>query len=330
MRRREFIIRVAGLSAVSPLLVAHAQQSARMAKIGVLWHAGSAEEEKIYLDVLTKAFSSFGYVEGKNVVFSHRFPAEQPDRYQSLARELVESNVDVIVAITEPGAVALKRITSTIPVVFGVVADPVGSGLVASLAHPGGNLTGLSFMATDLTGKRLSLLKEAIPSLTRVALLQDRSLGSVASTTNLELYSKAAKAMGLILDRVEVPTPAAIDGAFSVAAEHGCQAAILSGAMLANEGARVGVSALAHRVPTVSIWSEKVAYGLLMSYGQDVDETLRKMASYVDKILRGAKPADLPVEQPTRLKFVINLTVAKALGLTMPPTLLASADEVIE
>ena len=320
---------VAGCAAVRPL-IAHAQQTTKIAKVGVLWHAGSVEEEKVYLDSLTKAFIDFGYVEGKNVVFSHRFPAEQPDRYRSLARELVDSNVDAIVAITEPGAVALKQITSTIPVVFGVVADPVGSGLVASLAHPGGNLTGLSFMAIDLTGKRLSLLKEAIPSLNRVALLQDLSLGSVASTTYLALYSKAAKAMGLILDRIEVPTPDAIDGAFSAAAEHGCQAAILFGAMLANEGARVGASALTHRVPTVSIWSEKVAFGLLMSYGQDVDETLRKMASYVDKILRGAKPADLPVEQPTRLKLVINLKAARTLGLTIPPTLLISADEVIE
>jgi putative tryptophan/tyrosine transport system substrate-binding protein len=329
MRRREFIIRIAGLSAAWPL-IAHAQQSQKMAKIGVLWHAGSAEEEKVYLSMLTKALGDLGYVEGKNIVFSHRFPAEQPDRYRSLARELVESNVDVIVAITEPGAVALKQITSTIPIVFGVVADPVGSGFVASLAHPGGNLTGLSFMATDLTGKRLSLLKEAIPSLSRVALLQDRSLGSVASTTNLELYSKAAGTMGLILDRVEVPTPDAIDGAFSVAAEHGCQAAILFGGMLANEGMRVGASALAHGVPTLSVWSEKVGYGLLMSYGQDVDETFRKLARYVDQILRGAKPADLPVEQPTRLKLVINLKAAKVLGLTMPVSLLTAADEVIE
>jgi putative ABC transport system substrate-binding protein len=131
-----------------------------------------------------------------------------------------------------------------------------------------------------------------------VALLQDRSLGSVASTTNLELYSKAAKTIWLNLDRVEVPTPDAIDGAFSVVAEHGCQAAILSGAMLANEGARVGVSALAHRVPTVSIWSEKVAYGLLMSYGQDVDETLRKMASYADKILRVQSLLTFPSNSP--------------------------------
>jgi putative ABC transport system substrate-binding protein len=329
MRRREFIIRVVGSLAVLPS-AAHAQQNARMAKVGVLWHAGSAQEEKVYLDSLTKAFGDLGYVEGKNVVFFHRFPAEQPDRYRSLARELVESNVDVIVAITEPGAVALKQITRTIPIVFGIVPDPVGSGLVASLAHPGGNLTGLSFIAPDLTGKRLSLLKEAIPNLNRVALLQDRSLGSVATATALELYSKAAKAMGLVLHPIEVPIPDAIDAAFSTAAAEGCDAAIVIGAMLANEGARVGTSALAHRVPAVSIWSEKVAYGLLMSYGQDADEALRKLASYVDKILRGAKPADLPVEQPTRLKLVINLKAAKALGLALPPTLVAAADEVIE
>jgi putative ABC transport system substrate-binding protein len=329
MRRREFIIRVAGLSALWPS-IAQAQQSTRIAKIGVLWHAGSAEEERVYLDILTKAFNDLGYIEGKNVVFMHRFPAEQLERIRSLARELVLSNVDVIIAITAPGAVALKQITSAIPIVFVVVPDPVGSGLVASLAHPGGNLTGLSFMAPDLSGKRLSFLKEAIPSLSRVGLLQDRSLDPATTKNNVESYSNAAKAMGLVLHPIEVPTPEAIDAAFSAAALEGCEAAVVAGAMLANEGARVGASALAHRMPTLSIWAEKVPFGLLMSYGQDVVESLRKATGYVDKILKGAKPADLPVEQPTRLKLVINLRAAEVLGLTIPPTLLTSADEVIE
>jgi ABC-type uncharacterized transport system substrate-binding protein len=329
MRRREFIIRVVGLSVVLPS-IARAQQSARIAKIGVLWHGGSAEEERVYLDILTKAFNDLGYIEGKNVVFLHRFPAEQLERIRSLAGELVVSNVDVIIAITAPGAVALKQITSVTPIVFVVVPDPVGSGLVASLAHPGGNLTGLSFMAPDLNGKRLSLLKEAIPSLSRVGLLHDRSLDPVTTRNNVDSYSKAAKAMGLVLHPIEVPTPEAIDSAFSAAAVDGCEAAVLAGAMLANEGARVGASALAHRMPTLSVWAEKVPFGLLMSYGQDVVVSLRKAAGYVDKILKGAKPADLPVEQPTRLKLVINLKAAKVLGLTIPPTLLIAADEMIE
>ncbi|WGD56070.1 ABC transporter substrate-binding protein [Bradyrhizobium sp. CB1650] len=301
-----------------------------MAKIGVLWHAGSADEEKVYLDILTKAFNDLGYVEGKNVVFLHRFPAEQLEQFRSLARELVESKADVIVAITPPGAAVLKQTTSTIPVVFSVVPDPVGSGLVASLAHPGTNLTGLSLMASDLSGKRLSLLKEAIPSLSSVALLLDRSLDPNTSKHNVSAYSKAAEEMGLVLHPIEVPTAEAIDEAFSTAAADRCDGAIVVGSMLANEGPRVGASALAQRMPTLSIWAEKVRFGLLMSYGQDVSETLVKTAGYVDKILKGAKPADLPVEQPTRLKLVINLKVANALGLTIPPTLLASADEIIE
>ena len=328
MRRREFILAV-GLAAVWPLIT-HAQQSAKRTRIGVLWHAASAEEEKVYLDTLTKAFNDLGYIEGKNAAFLHRFPAEQPERFRSLARELVESNVDVIVAITVPGAVALKQITSAIPIVFVVAPDPVGTGLVASLAHPGGNLTGLSFMTPDLSGKRLSLLKEAIPSLSRVALVVDRSLDPATSKTNISSYSKAAKAIGLDLHPFEVPTPEAVDAAFSAIARDGYEAAVLQGSMLANEGARVGASALAHRIPALSIWAEKVPFGLLMSYGQDVFESLVKTAGYVDKILKGAKPADLPVEQPTRLKLVINLKVGKALGLNIPPTLLASADEVIE
>lgn len=168
-------------------------------KVGVLWHAGSAEEEQLYLDILTKAFNDLGYVEGKNVVFLHRIPAERLEKFRSFASELVESKV----AITPPGAAVLKQTTSTIPVVFSVVPDPVGSGLVASLAHPGGNLTGLSLMGSDLSGKRLSLVKKATPSLSSAALLVDRSLDSNTSQRNVSAYSKAAESMGLVLHVIE-------------------------------------------------------------------------------------------------------------------------------
>ncbi|WP_426412904.1 ABC transporter substrate-binding protein [Bradyrhizobium ganzhouense] len=328
MRRREFI-RLVGVSTTWPLL-AHAQQRAKVVKVGVLWHAGSAEEEKVYLDILTKAFRDLGYIEGKNVVFLHRFPAEQPDRFLIFAKDLIESNVDVAIAITPLGAIALKQTTSTVPIVFAISPDPVGSGLVASLAHPGGNLTGLSTISFDLTGKRLSLLHEAIPSLSRVALIQDPSIGTNNISKNVSLYSNAAKTMNLLLRPVEVPTPDAIDAIFSALAGEGCDAAVVHGSMLNNEGARLGASALAHRMPTMSIFAEKVQYGLLMSYGQDAFEIVGRTAGYVDKILKGTKPAELPVEQPTRLKLVINLKAAKALGLTIPATLLASADELIE
>jgi putative ABC transport system substrate-binding protein len=185
-------------------------------------------------------------------------------------------------------------------------------------------------MGTDLSGKRLSLLKEAVPNLSRVALLIDRSLDPNTIKHNISAYSKAAEEIGIVLHPIEAATPEAIDGAFSAAADDGCDGAIVVGSMLANEGPRVGASALAHRIPALSIFAEKVRFGLLMSYGQDVFEILVKTAGYVVKILKGAKPADLPVEQPTRLKLVINLKVAKALGVSIPPTLLASADEVIE
>jgi putative ABC transport system substrate-binding protein len=168
MRRREFIA-LLGTSALPWTLTAKAQSGRKIARIGVLWHAGSAEEEREYLTVLIKAFSDLGYIEGKNVEFLHKFPAEQIDRYPILARELVESNVDVAIAVAVPGAVALKQITSTIPVVFVVVPDPIGLGLVASLAHPGSNLTGLSLLTIDLSGKVLSFLKEAAPNLSSVA-----------------------------------------------------------------------------------------------------------------------------------------------------------------
>lgn len=330
MRRREFLGLVGGAAAGWPMAV-RAQQNrtgARTAKIGVLWHAASAEEEREYLDILTKAFSDLGYVEGKNVEFSHRFPAEQPDRFRTLARELAESNVDVVVAVTAKGALELKQATSTVPVVFVIVPDPVGYKLVERLAYPGGNATGLSLMSVDLSGKRLALLREAVPNLSRVALLLEPkdpiAPGMVAASVN------AAKALGLSVRPVEVPAPDAVEPAFSAIAQDGFDGAIVAGSMLFNARAQVGASALAHKMPTLTLIGEMVQYGLLMSYGQDFPDYFRKAAGYVDRILKGAKPADLPVEQPTRFKQIINLKAAQAIGLTIPPSLLITSDEVIE
>ncbi|MBB4373910.1 putative ABC transport system substrate-binding protein [Bradyrhizobium sp. cir1] len=325
MRRREFIA-LLGTTAMSWTRTVKAQSGRKIARIGVLWHAGSAEEEREYLTVLVKAFSELGYVEGKNVEFLHKFPAEQRDRFPILARELVESNVDVAIAVTIHGAVALKQITSTIPVVFVVVPDPIGLGLVASLAHPGGSMTGLSMMQTDLSGKFLALLKEAVPNLSSVALFRD----SLAPPRLIPAYAEAAKSLGLVFRMVEVPSPDVIEQAFAQAQRDHVGGVVVVGVMMFNERARVGAAALAHRMPAVTVNAEAVPYGLLMSYGSDFPDYFRRAAGYADKILRGAKPADLPVEQPTRLKQVINLKVAKALGLTIPPSLLVTADEVIE
>jgi ABC-type uncharacterized transport system substrate-binding protein len=325
MRRRDFIA-LLGTSALPWTLTAEAQPSRKSARIGVLWHAGSAEEEREYLAVLVKAFSDLGYIEGKNVEFLHKFPAEQLDQYPILARELVKSNVDVAIAVPAPGAVAFKQITSTIPVVFVVVPDPIGLGLVASLAHPGSNLTGLSVLTADLSGKSLALLKEAAPSLSSVALFFDPQ----AQPRLISAYAAAAKSLGFSFRSVEISAPAAIEPAFAQAESDHVDGVVVTGAMLFNERAHVGASALAHRMPTIGWVSEMVPYGLLMSYGPDLPDYFRKAVGYADKILHGAKPADLPVEQPTRIKLVINLKAAKTLGLTIPPSLLVNSDEVIE
>ncbi len=331
MKRREFITLLGGAAASWPLVV-HAQRSGKVAKIpiiGVLWHAGSAEEEEIYLSVLRKAFNDLGYVEGKNIELEHRFPAEQPDRFRTFARELVERKVDAIIAVTVLGAIEAKRATSTIPIVFVVVADPVGGGLVESLARPGGNATGLSLMSIDLSGKRLALLKEAVPNLSRVALLVDPADPFTQRT--IKANQAAAEALGISLWSAEVPTPDDIEPAFSVIAQDRAEGVVLgSGSMLFNERARIGSSALAHRLPTLAAVAEMVPHGLLLSYGQDFPDFFRRAVAYVDKILKGANPADLPVEQPTKFKLVINIKTAIALGFTVSTTLLASADEVIE
>jgi putative ABC transport system substrate-binding protein len=325
MRRRAFI-GFLGASALPWTLTAKAQPNRKIARVGVLWHAGSAEEEREYLTVVVKAFSDLGYIEGKNVEFLHKFPAEELDRYPVLARELVESNVDVAIAVSPPGAAALKQATSTIPIVFVVVPDPIGFGFVDSLAHPGSNLTGLSLLTIDLSGKFLALLKEAAPGLSSVALFVD----SQSQPRLISAYAAAAKSNGLSFRSVVISAPDAIEGAFAQAQSDHVDGVALAGSMLFNERARVGAAALAHRMPAIGFISEMVPYGILMSYGPDLPDYFRKAAGYADKILHGAKPADLPVEQPTRLKQVINLKAAKALGLIIPPSLLVTADEVIE
>jgi putative ABC transport system substrate-binding protein len=326
MERREFIA-LLGTLALPWTLPARAQSSRKIARVGVLWHAGSAEEEREYLPVLVKAFVDLGYTEGKNVEFLHKFPAEQAGQYSIFARELVESNVDVAIAVTSAGAVALKQVTSIIPIVFVIVEDPVGLGLVANLARPGGNLTGLSLMVADLSAKRLALLREAVPSLSRVAVFLDHQ---AAKFGVIQKYEAAGKALGVSVRWAEIPAPDAIEPAFAQAESDQIDGALALGPMLFNERTRVGAAALAHRIPVISGNAEMVPYGLLMSYGPDFLDYFRKAAACADKILHGRKPADLPVEQPTRLKQVINLKVAKTFGLTIPPSLLITTDEVIE
>ena len=328
MRRREFISLIGGAAAAWPI-TARAQQSKNIPTVGVLWHAGSAEEEEVYLSVLVKAFNDLGYVEGKNIHLDHRFPAENPDRYRTLGQELIDAKPDAIVAVTLAGAVALKQLTSTIPIVFVLVPDPIASGLVESLARPGGNLTGLSLMSVDLSGKRLELLKEAVPNLSRVALLLDLNSRLVAPG-QIKANQTAAVALGISLWPAEISAPDEIEPLFSKIAQDRADAVMRgAGTILFNLRARVGAAALAHRLPIMTYVAEEVPHGFLMSYGQDFPDFVRRAAAYTDRILKGAKPADLPVEQPTKFKLVLNLKAAKALGVTFPQTLIVSADEMI-
>jgi putative ABC transport system substrate-binding protein len=327
MRRREFITLLGGTATAWPLR-SRAQQRKAIPRVGVLWHAANAKEEEEYLGALTKAFHDLGYVEGKNIELDHRFPAEQPERFRILAQELVESKVDMIIAVTGLGAKAAKQATGGTPIVLVADPDPVGNGLVESLARPGGNVTGLSLMAIDLSGKRLALFKEAIPKLARIAVMLDPrdpfSKGSGVA------YERAAKSLGFSSEIFEVTTADEIEQAFSAIARDGFDGACVVGPPLYNERARVGASAMAHKVPTIAGSAEQAPHNMLFTYGPDFLAYFHRAVGYADKILKGAKPGDLPIEQPTRFKLVINLKTAKALGLSMPPSLIATADEVIE
>jgi len=327
MLRRECITLLVGAQAIWPRAV-RAQPLKKPPRVGILWHAGSAEAEDFYLRILTNAFSDLGYIEGKSIEFEHRFPAEQPERFRALARDLVDSKVDVIVAVAGIGGREAKQATSKIPIVLVVDQDPVGNGLAESLARPGGNVTGLSLMAVDLSGKRLSLFKEMVPNLARLAVIVD---ASDAFSAQMRVgYGNAARAQGIFTQVINVSSPDNIDLAFASARRDSFDGAAVIGPMLVNDRVRVGAAALAHKVPVFSSVAEMVPHGLLLSYGPDIPDYFRKAAGYVDKILKGAKPADLPIEQPTRLKLVVNLKTAKVLGLSVPSSLLASADEVIE
>jgi putative tryptophan/tyrosine transport system substrate-binding protein len=327
MKRRQFIKLIGGAAAAWPLPARAQQSSNKIPVIGVLWHAGSAEEKEVYLSVLVKAFNELGYVEGKNIHLEHRFPAENPDRFRKLARELVDLKPDIIIAVTNLGAVEAKRATNTIPIVIAVGFDPVGMGLVESLARPGGNVTGLSLIATDLSGKRLELLKEAVPSLSRVALLIEPT--NTVKQRTIQAHQAAAAALGITLWPVDISAED-IEPVFAKIAQDRADGVVRGpGSMLFNERARVGASSLKYRLPVMTYIAEEVPSGQLMSYGQDLPDFFRRTADYVDKMLKGAKPADLPVEQPTKFKLVLNLKTAKALGITFPQTLLLSADEMI-
>jgi putative ABC transport system substrate-binding protein len=328
VRRREFIGLVGG--AVAWPGVVRAQQTNRMPKIGVLWHAANEQEEAAFIAPLRKGFADLGYVEGKNLVLENRYPAEQLERFESFAAELVGLKIDVLVAISIPSALAAQRATSTIPIVFCPIPDPVGLKLVSSLARPGGNSTGVSSMAFDLAAKRVQLFKEAIPKLTRVALLLN-SNSPYDVRRAIDESQPAGQLLGLALEAVEARAVGELASAFAALAEKRMDGVIVSqNALYFNERRKIAELALQHKMPTMVPADLFVEAGGLMSYGPDWPALFRKVGRYVDKILKGAKPGDLPVEQPTQFQLVLNLKTAQALGLEIAPEVLSRADRVIE
>jgi putative tryptophan/tyrosine transport system substrate-binding protein len=320
--RREFIGIVAGGLVAAPL-AAEAQQAAKVARIGYL--AANLTASPHLLEAFRQGLRELGYVESHNVVIEYRSSDGNPERLPTLAAELVALKVDVMVSGTVLAVLSAKQATRTIPIVFTVAADPIASGLVTSLARPGGNVTGLSALAPALIGKRLELLTQAAPAISRVAALWEPSgLGERTDKDLLKRAEVAGQALGVRLQFVEARGPADFDRAFSdmTRARAGALTVLPSSGMFFNERRRLVDLAAKDRLPAVYPWREGVDAGGLMAYGPDLADLLRRAATYVDKILKGAKPADLPVEQPTKFELVINLRTAKALGLAIPPSLL--------
>jgi putative tryptophan/tyrosine transport system substrate-binding protein len=327
MRRREFISLISNALLAIPS-IARGQSGNKIPVVGYLWHAGSAKEEAPYFEAILEGFERLGYVDGRNIKLEHRFPNERPDLFKSMAAELVSLNVDVLMG----GAVAspyLRDATTKIPIVFMFVPDPVGMKLVQSIARPGGNITGLSNFGREVAGKRLQLLKEIMPDLSRIALLVDPD----QSTTRVfvEVMQAASDQLGLMPGTFEARSLEEIEPAFDAMVRANMQAvAPVQAGLFFQARAIIPKLATARRLPMLAYSTETFQYGALLAYAPDQIEMCHRSAVYVDKILKGAKPGDLPVEQPTKFELALNLKTAKTLGLTLPPTLLGTADKVIE
>jgi ABC-type uncharacterized transport system substrate-binding protein len=327
--RRAFLGTVAGALLASPL-AAEAQQAAKVARIGFL--ATNLAANPHLPEAFRQGLRDLGYVEGRNVVIEYRDAEGKLERLPALAAELVALKVDVILAPGPPQALAAKQATRTLPIVFAAASDPITDGLVTSLAQPGGNVTGLSFFGPELVGKRLEQLTQGVPGVSRVAVLwQPGGQGERTDKDMLKGAEVAARALGVRLQFVEARGPADFDRAFSDMTRARAGAlTVLGSSMFTSERRRLVDLAAKNRLPAVYPQREFVDVGGLMAYGPNVTDLFRRAATYVDKILKGAKPGDLPVEQPTKFELIINLKTAKALGLTIPPSLLGRADEAIQ
>jgi putative tryptophan/tyrosine transport system substrate-binding protein len=325
IERRKFLATLGGAAAGWPL-AARAQQAGKLPTIGFLGQSTRSAAGEWVADFVQR-LRELGWIEGRTIAIEYRWAEGRNERYTEIAAEFVRLKVDVIVSSGGP-AYALKRATSVIPIVFTVANDPVGSGLVASLARPGRNVTGLSSQQIDTTGKRLELLREVVPGLRRLAILAN--LGNPSNVLELGEVKAAASALGLEVVTAEIRRAEDIAPAFEALTSRADALYVCSDPLVLTNRTRINTLALVGRLPTMFGIRAFVEVGGLMSYGANFSDLYRRAGDYVDKILRGAKPGELPVEQPTKFDLIINVTTAKALGLTVPDTLLARADEVIE
>ena len=310
--------------------MATAQPAEKVWRLGILGAGAALSAAEVRQSPFWQAMRELGWVEGHNITVERRYTEGQVERLPALAAELVQLPVDVLYAIGTSAVQAAQHATRTIPIVFAFVADPVGSGVVASLARPGANVTGIALFPTlDIGGKRLQLLTEAVPQVSRVAVLWNPAHPVHPST--LRVLEQAARTLGVSLQALAVRDPPELERAFHAIIDEQANGLFVPGdPMLDMQQSRIVQFALEHRLPAISQARQFVRLGGLMSYGPDLSETYRRTAALVDKILRGAKPTDLPVEQPMKFELVINLKTAKELGLTIPPTVLFQADEVIQ
>ena len=326
LRRRQFITLLGGAAAVWPL-AARAQRPAKVPIVGYLG-SSTASAQSQWVAAFVQRLHDLGWIEGRTIAIEYRWAEGRTERFQEIAGEFARLKVDVIVTSGTAPALAAKQAAPNIPIVFAVASDPVGNNLVSSLARPGGNVTGLSIQQTDLAAKKLEVLREAVPDVRRLAILAN--VGSPASVLEKNEVEAAARKLGLSVVPVDIRRAEEIVPAFMMLTDRAEALYVCGDALVTNNRIRIITLALGARVATMYPSREHVDVGGLMSYGPNFPDLHRRAGDYVDKILRGAKSADIPVEQPTKFDFVINLTTAKVLGLEIPSTLLARADEVLE
>jgi putative ABC transport system substrate-binding protein len=332
MRRREFLGVLGSAAAAWPLTV-RAQQPNRMRRLGVLSNIGESDPEaQSMVSALHQALRELGWVDARNIEIDHRWAASNPARVAELAKQLVALQPDVLFAHTSVPVIALRKETATIPIVFAQVADPIGSGFITNLAHPGGNITGFSSFESSMGGKWVELLKEITPSTTRMAFIFNPKTAPYASTGYFQAsFDAAASSLGIKLSANPVDGPRELERAFtSLGRDRGGSLIVIPDSFNITHREQIIALAADHRIPAIYPYRFAVREGGLISYGVDQIELFRRAASYVDRVLKGDKPANLPVQTPTKFESAINAKTARELGLTVPPTLLATADEIIE